>query len=199
MSPRDIAALSSRVLALAILAFCLSEFTATLALVLMSIGRMFSADGGFASVNAGEIFVGTLVFAISPGLRILAAWFLWTRAEWIASQLVPAPVTNTRWPRIRVVDIQTAAFSCVGLVFFLSGVRALCGYVSIFLEYSSYSENFSVWKLIHSEVFLASLASATLGAWLVLGSRGVVRIVRRLQRPAIDETSQDELATKSEI
>jgi len=187
MSTREVAELASRILALTLLCFSIFEVVAVVGMCLLSLERSIHADSLGELSNLG---VGLVVIGIPVALKLVVIWFLWTRADWVADKLVPQSGTYSRWPRVRAADMQVAAFSCVGLVFFCWGVRSLCGYVTVFLEMSRYS-NLTLGEFFRSDVFVAAIANVVIGIWLLLGSRGVVRFVRRLRQ----EDRNDELPT----
>jgi hypothetical protein len=94
---------------------------------------------------------------------------------------------------VRVVDLQVAAFSTLGLLSLIYGVGYFCRSLGVYID-SRYSPVFgrqlSVISWLAMESTLASLAYAALGAWLVFGSRQIVRFIRRLRRPDFDEPDE---------
>lgn len=180
MSTREVAELASRILALTLLCFSLFDVVAIVGLCLLSVERAFHAHSLGDVSNLG---LGLVVYGIPIGLKLVMIWFLWTRADWVAQQIVPSPSTHSRWPRLRAADMQVAAFSCVGLVFLCWGVRNICALVAmvLFEPFRGYSDTM-LGDLIRSEPFIAALANVVIGTWLLLGSRGVVRWIRRLRQ-----------------
>jgi hypothetical protein len=132
-----------------------------------------------------------LFTSLATGFVLALVWFLWTRAWWVAEKLVPDDANYSRWPHIRSVDLQVVGFSMVGLFSLVDGIRYFTRSVGVYLGIL-YSENlgdstvtFLDWLIM--EDTLASLATIAVGLWLVLGSRGIVRLIRRLRRPELYE------------
>jgi hypothetical protein len=118
---------------------------------------------------------------------------LWTRAWWIAEKLVPEDAKYSRWPHLRIADLQVVAFSMVGLFTLVSGVQYFARSVGLYIGilYSEhYARRITFFEWLTMEDTVGSLAECVLGLWLVLGSRGLVRVIRRLRRPEFEETAE---------
>jgi hypothetical protein len=128
----------------------------------------------------------TLIFAAVGVLPLLAMiWFLWFRSDWVARKIVPDEGNYSRWPRIRAVDLQVVAFSTVGLLTFLSAIRS---FFQSFGQYMHASRTlgadltFVDWFTM--ERTLIAFVEGPLGLWLMFGSRGFVRMLRRMRAPS---------------
>jgi hypothetical protein len=127
MSKRDVAELACRILAFTILALGIYEI---LFVPLAVVAGLWDLMRGGPGSGMG---VSLLIGSVSSVLTLALVCFLWTRTEWVARKLVPDDGRNSRWPHIRVVDLQTAAFSTVGVVAVLMGVGALCRSLGLYL------------------------------------------------------------------
>jgi hypothetical protein len=180
MTKRDVAELACRILALYYLVTNLHWFVS---IPFLSAGlREAQRGGSFAET-------GTVLLGAALGILFVlgVVWFLWTRSGWIAEKIVPNEANDSRWPHFRVADLQVVAFSMIGLMTLIDGVRYFSRSAGLYLSYL-YDSNHPAayvslrdWLLM--EQTLPSLLSIVLGLWLILGSRGVVRLIRRLQRP----------------
>jgi hypothetical protein len=134
-----------------------------------------------------------LFISVATAFVLALVWFLWTRAWWIAEKMVPDDANYSRWPHLRVADLQVVGFSIVGLFSLVSSAqyfaRSVGLYVGIlYAERSAHRITFFEWLTLEDTV--GSLAGCIIGLWLVLGSRGLVRLIRRLRRPEFEETAE---------
>jgi hypothetical protein len=184
MPKREVAELACRILAVAILA--LSVFQIIVVPVQIVIG-LYDLMRGYRNTSTGFTLIGGSVSAV---LHLALVCFLWTRSGWIASKIVPDDIGESHWPRIRTKDFQVAAFSTVGVVMFIYGIGYFCRSLGIYLD-SLYSPllgrglTFITWLTL--EWTLASLAYIALGLWLIVGSRNIVRFIRRMRKPDFHE------------
>jgi hypothetical protein len=108
--------------------------------------------------------------------------------------MVPDDANYSRWPRIRMADLQVVAFSMVGLFTLVQNLAYVTRAVGIYLG-SLYSDSLGDYRVdflewLFLENTLASLVGCGIGLWLILGSRGLVRLIRRLRRPEFEETAE---------
>jgi hypothetical protein len=188
MSKREVAELACRILAVTILA--LSVFRIIVVPVQIVMG-LYDVMRGYRSTGTGFTLLGGSVSAV---LHLALVCFLWTRSDWIARKIVPQESgTDVRWPRFRVKDFQVAAFSTVGMVMFIYGVGYFCHSLGVWWRYgwlNAPPRTLSTW--LSMDWTLASLAYMALGAWLIVGSRKIVRFIRLLRKPEFHE--DDEVA-----
>jgi hypothetical protein len=196
MSKREVAELACRILALYYLVVNLHSFV-TLPITLgMGVWNAIQF-GGWDATGIGILFIG-----LGTGCIIALVWFLWTRAWWIAEKLVPHDANYSRWPRVRAQDMQVVAFSMVGLFTLVNSFQSLARSFGMYVgvlnsdEYGERRITFLEWLTL--EGALGSLIGCILGLWLVLGSRGLVRLIRRLRRPEFDELTDESTAGHAE-
>jgi hypothetical protein len=187
ISKREVAELACRILGVTILALFTVEIIVVPVQVLIGISDIMR---GNRTSSVGATLLGGSLSAV---LHMAVVCFLWTRSGWIARQIVRDEDNASRWPHVRVVDLQVAAFSTLGLLSLIYGVGYFCRSLGVYID-SRYSPVFgrqlSVISWLAMESTLASLAYAALGAWLVFGSRQIVRFIRRLRRPDFDEPDE---------
>jgi hypothetical protein len=179
MSKRDLAELACRFLALAVLVW----FTTEIIVVPVEIvGHLFDRMRGIDS----EVGAFLLQHSLSAVLHLAVVTVLWTHARWIATKIAPDDDDAHDWPHVRVVDLQIAAFSTVGVLSLVYGAAWFAYSLGAYLD-SRYSllgmHNNNSSKWLTSEGLLSALAYTALGLWLVVGSRNIVRFVRRMRQP----------------
>jgi hypothetical protein len=137
-----------------------------------------------------ETGIAMLFIASATGFVLFLVWFLWTRSWWIAKKMVPDDANYSRWPRLRLADLQVVAFSMVGLFTLVNGVQYLARSFGLYfgsLYADQYDRHMSFLEWLTLDETLASIAGCALGLWLILGSRGIVRLIRRLRRQELHE------------
>ena len=179
-SKREVAELACRILALSILA--LSVFQVIVMPVQIVMG-LYGLMHGYGPRLPGYSMLGSSVSAV---LHLALVCFLWTRSSWIASKIVPHEASDWQWPRLRIADLQVAAFSTVGVITLVNSVGYFCRSLGIYFDSLSSpilpGSPLSFFSLLALEWTLASLAYAAVGFWLLVGSHRIVRFVRRLQQ-----------------
>jgi hypothetical protein len=189
MSKRDVAELTCRILALYYLVANLHSLIG-MPLTLGMGGWSLIRHGGWDVMGIGLLFT-----ALATGFVIVLVWFLWTRAWWIANKLVPDDANYSRWPRLRAADLQVVAFSTIGLITLVNSIRFFARSFGLYItmlnsdRFGERRMTFFEWLIM--EDTLASLVGCVVGLWLVLGSRGLVRLIRRLRRPQFDESAEE--------
>lgn len=193
MSKRDVADLACRILALYLLIVNVE------AIVLMPLQFGLGLWELVTQGQFAQIAFGGMCMAVPVAMLLAMIWFIWSRSYWIATKLVPDDANYGRWPHIRVGDLQTAAFSVVGLVAFLTSVRFLSQSVGHYIDASRRpASNMGFMDWLGMEGTLAALANGALGLWLLLGSRGIVQMLRRLRRTSADRGQDEPLNEPSE-
>jgi hypothetical protein len=184
ISKREVAELACRILAITILALFAVQIIVVPVQVLIGISEIMR---GNRTTSVGATLLGGSMSAV---LHLAVVCFLWTRSGWIARQIVRDEDNASRWPHVRVVDLQVAALSTLGMLSLVYGVGYFCRSLGVYID-SRFSPMFgtqlSVISWLAMESTLASLAYAALGAWLVFGNRQIVRFIRRLRRPEFDD------------
>lgn len=128
MSKREVAELACRILALWFLVANLHALVGMPVSFFAGVWSLVSREG-FNEYGI-SLVIGSLLFAFIA----FVVWFLWTRSAWIASKLVPDDATYSRWPHIRVADLQVAAFSTVGLFVLIRGLRYFVHTMGIYFD-----------------------------------------------------------------
>jgi hypothetical protein len=180
----------------------LSIFQIVVAPVQVLMGIWSLVRGG-----SGEgIGFSLLAASLSAVLHLAMVTFLWKRARWIATRLVPEDVAEGRL-KLRVTDLQVAAFSTVGVVFLLNSIWHLTRAVGRYLDVSrgdglstfslgGRKMTFGDWLLW--EPTLEGLVTGGIAIWLMLGSRSIVGWMRRLRKTGLRETTADEPTTDAD-
>jgi hypothetical protein len=196
MSKREVAELACRILALYYLVANLHSFLGLPITLGMGVWRVVQS-GDWDVTGFAIVFT-----ALATGFVIALVWFLWTRASWIAEKMVPHDANYSRWPHVRAADLQVVAFSMVGLFTLVNGFQSLARSFGLYIgvlnseQYGERRITFLEWLTL--EDTLGSLVGCILGIWLLLGSRGLVRLIRRLRRPEFDEPIDESTAGHAE-
>jgi hypothetical protein len=184
MTKREVSELACKILALYYLVANLHVFLSTPVSLGMTVWRAMR----FGELD--EAGIAMLFIAIATAFILLVVWFLWTRSWWIAKKMVPDDANYSRWPRFRVADVQVVAFSMVGLFTLVNGVQYLARSFGLYfgsLYADHYDRHMSFLEWVILDETLASIVGCALGLWLLLGSRGIVRLIRRFRRPELEE------------
>lgn len=150
--------------------------------VLMAVGIVELAPTIFIYPSqGGQVSVGALMLA-AAGLLVSFALWLWPNilAWWAVSRSGQETFESSIDP----AQLQHVAFSMIGVWLFISGLGACIArfmLVLIVARRSAYGE--SNLTLSDSDWFslVDHLAVALAGAWLMLGSRGLVGLLYRLR------------------
>ena len=129
---------------------------------------------------------GTL---LSLAVTLAAAAFLLLRTKtvvrWVAPDLEPGAEVEPP----RASELGVLAFSLAGLVFVVHGLEWLV--LSAAKWYFSAAETrFHTRELTSYDkaTIVVALLMTAIGLWLMLGSRGILRAVQRLQRPPVPDS-----------
>ncbi len=180
MTRREFAALICRTLAVILFALA-AAFSVGAVLMLFLVVVIGAFDG---SSNSGELMLA--LFAAVPAMALLVTGTaLWKRSDWIAARMVPADPTGIVIPPFTVQDATVVAFSTVGLVFFLGGVREAIGLFFIIGNYSVTAAD-----VLTSSHTWSAIVQLWLSIWLMLGSRGIVATIHRWRNP--DKLPEDD-------
>jgi hypothetical protein len=197
MSKRDVADLACRILALWLLIINAHY------IILLPV----AFGGGLVDFlwyrEFSTIAFGLMCSGVSIILLLWFIWFLWSRSYWIAAQLIPENANYGRWTHIRVLDLQTAAFSVVGLVALLNAVHSFSQSLGHYIDARRMGGTYAgLIDWLGMPETLAAIANSALGLWLILGSRGIVKMIRKLrgmgtpseEGDAIEEPSRSDAA-----
>jgi len=114
--------------------------------------------------------------SVPPLLSAICGIGLWFAAPLLAKSIFKSEVPEDG-TQASLVNVQTTAFSVVGLFLLATGFPNLVNVVLIILTSTSIQGSSRV--MIHNIVgFVLKIA---LGLWLLLGSRGLVKFIRSMQ------------------
>jgi len=184
LSRKDIASLSCRILAV------YSVISAAKALnYLMILEQLF--QGNF---RPGAI-ITILVSSSLPSILLLAFGVaLWLKAERVAAYMLPDREETSERPALSIEDVQSAAFSVVGVLVLAGAIPQLVQTVSSIiimhsLEYTSRNQ----WFLPHDIPRMAGLVvQLIIGFWLFFGSRGIAGLYGRMREAGLNRVKEEE-------
>lgn len=184
MSRHELAVLACKILALWVvvqIAYLLENFLYMIFFLFKWSISSNEADRNFAMAN---VTFGVLVI----GLAIIAA-ILWYQAPRLAKSMVsqdPAPVTSGK---LTMSDIMLVAFATLGIFILVNGLKES---VRLLLTGIWGTEPFRAqWNNgLWQAGFWAAVIQAALGAWLVFGSKGIVRFVIWLRTAGVYDNSK---------
>ncbi len=117
-----------------------------------------------------------LVGIICAPLAITLAFgiCIWLRAEWVADRMLTNVDSANVASKPHAEDIQTIAFSVVGLVLITHAIPKLSVHI-VQIYHLLQREPVGLWHLV--EQCIAFVIEFGLGLWLLLGSRGLVKLI----------------------
>lgn len=126
----------------------------------------------------------TVVYGIVPPLVLLAiGTFLWKKADAIALHIYPHnddPATCDI-NAAATTDLLAVAFASIGMYILVSAIPELVNQIARPMAMGVSMQQ--AWENAGWQVeFWTSLLQVGLGLWLMLGMRGIARIVKRFQR-----------------
>jgi len=168
---REVAELACRILAVSMLALTAVQIIVVPVQIVMG---LYSYMHGYGARIAGAQMIGSSVSAV---LYFGLVCFLWTRSDWIAGKIMPSEGADSGWPRLRVLDLEVAAFSTVGILTLVYSAGYFCRSLGASLDslqsdglgfqsgplYSGSRLSFAAFLAMEST--LTSLAYAAIGVW----------------------------------
>jgi len=120
--------------------------------------------------------------------------WLWNKADSVASRMVsddPAPVTSAQATR---EDLLGVAYSAMGMFILASSLSELGKTIGQLLAAEHLGvQPHQMWQNSAWQFrFWGGLSQIGIGLWLLLGSRGIVRVLRKLQRPDVETPIPEE-------
>jgi len=135
--------------------------------------------------NPGKTILVTLgISAVVPLGGLIIGIFLWKKSRAVARRMVsedPSPVIRTDFGKEHLLSI---AFTVVGIYAVWESMNGLFRIITqIFLFTREYGlMDSGLWKDIKWEASVCgTLGSLGFGIWLLLGSRGIVRLLQRIR------------------
>jgi hypothetical protein len=193
MNRREIAALACRILAL----WLFTQAATSLVTTIVEVVTLFNIwDDITRGANQSGISApfGVLL-GMSPTLVMIAIGvLLWKKADSVASRMVsddPAPVTSAQATR---EDLLGVAYSAMGMFILASSLPELGRTIAQLLAADGVGlQNQQLWQNgAWQGRFWGELTQIAIGLWLLLGSRGIVRALRKLQRPDVETPIPEE-------
>ncbi len=190
LTARDVAYLACRILAFCLLVQNISQLITAVTYLGSQVWEVIQGEIG----GSRTIMITLMANYVFWYLGLI--WLVWSNANWISRKIVPDERNAEIWPRVRLVDLQVAAFSVLGVYFFVSGMqRAFSIGVSIMqvLTYNYPDESVLDWLLTGDSASM--LVGIVGGLLLMFGSGGLVRLIRRIRgagTPASDLGEDDQ-------
>jgi hypothetical protein len=135
-------------------------------------------------LDSGRPFASSALFAVMPAGEILVGVLLWTMSRAIGRRMVrdaTAPVARTD---IGAEHLMSIAFAVVGIYAVWASCEGLLQKAAsaFYIARERGIESAWFWTDIEwKSRLLGTLGSLAFGLWLLFGSRGIVRIVRRIR------------------
>ena len=165
MTKREIAILSFKVLSV----YAFLRVIDNLPYILYS---MFGNDAKKA------IIPNLLITTIPPLLLVLFGALLWYMAPFLASSVYKSAAFENE-PNASLADIQTVAFTIVGLFLLASALPEIVSFIVIY--YTMWATDIGGKRALIQNIIVL-LLKIGLGLWLLLGSRGLVNVIRSMRR-----------------
>jgi len=172
------------------------------ALICKSLALLLFAVAACIAVSVVSIFIAFLMsepwnrsfsnflVVLLPGLFVFSILIVgivyWKKSNAIAARMVSADPTPVTTQSINVRDLMVLAFSTVGLVFLVEGILEFLGVVFLSREFA-----FTPSEFWYNSTTLTALVQMALAFWLVLGSRGIVRLVYWLRTAGVSDSENE--------
>jgi hypothetical protein len=171
MTPRQIAALAVRVLALYTLFNSVEKLSSFFPLT-----GLYGIQSSLPSSSVGILQAQVLGIFAQCFLLVGFALFLWFFADGLAALMVKDTAEATNLEKISMHEIQVVAISCIGLFIGLQTVSQLISLtVHWFLGSQLWNEDFLFKQL---PAMAGALVTLLLSGWLVFGAQGFTKFVR---------------------
>jgi hypothetical protein len=150
--------------------------------VLMAVGIIEQAPSIFLYPSqGGQVAVGALLIA---GAGLLAAFALWLWPNVLAWWAISRSQQEILESPISADQLQRVAFSVIGVWLFISGLSGCIARLTMMLivfRRSAYGESIMILSTSDWFWLVEHLATTFAGAWLALGSRGLVGLLHRVR------------------
>lgn len=126
---------------------------------------------------------------LSLAVTLAVAAFLLVRTKTVVRWVVPDLEPGAEVEPPRASELGVIAFSLAGLVFVVRGLESLVQSGATWY-FSTAETRFHTRELTSHDkaAIVGALLMTVIGLWLMLGSRGILRAVQRLQRPPIPDS-----------
>lgn len=177
MSKKEVAILSCRILAI------YSVLSAARALnYLMILEQMFQSN-----TWPGSIILILISSAMPSVLLCVFGVVLWLKAEKIAACMLPVSGETVESPVLSIAEVQSAAFSVVGVMILAEVIPQLAQTASniIIMHKLGYLPQ-NQWFLTNDISRMVGMAiQLILGFWLFFGSRGMAGLYRKIREAGL--------------
>lgn len=142
--------------------------------------RLMSSLFTFATVEPIDYISSAIIFlfGFSP---ILIAIILWRFPLAIASKLIPKPTETKHTSAWGETEIQIVAFSTLGLWVLSSAIPNAFYWVTLVNRIKSVSFGNTSLSPENVAGIVSTITQIILGFWLLMGSKGIVGLVRKLR------------------
>jgi hypothetical protein len=167
MNPEHVVAVAVRLFAIGLAVYAVT-------------GAVGTAPVYFTSKFESNVF---LVVVGATLLTLVAALLLWRFPLWIASKLFPYDRSRSGGSTsITGGELQTVAFTVLGIYFMFKAVVAVVYWVFLFSYARSmgFDPDANQWASV-----LMTLAELVLACFLVFGARGLTELIRKVRGPEI--------------
>jgi hypothetical protein len=166
VKPEHVVAIALRLFAIALILYTVSSF----------IGSAWFVFGSGSNSGASVLVVIVTV------LMLAAAFLLWRFPLWIASRLVRFDDSiNRTSSSISVSELQTVAFTVLGIYLLLKGVTAGIYWVFLFNALREYDIDAHQWASV-----LMTIAEILLACFLVSGAKGLTVLISKVRQAGRD-------------
>lgn len=181
MSRQEVGEFASRVVAMVLFSqAALLSLTGLCLCVMLTVASLYRGWFDFSSVS------NNLILVVPTLVTFSLAWWYWAKAPFVAKHMMddtPGPVTHIP---ITVQDVMMVGFSVAGVFVLIDGVRDA---ITVIYQYRSYHSTTA--GILYNSIAGTAVVQFLIGAWLVLGSNGIVKIIYKL-RTAGDPTTRNE-------
>lgn len=124
---------------------------------------------------------------------LILGFFLWNRAGYLAERMLPVEESVSGGSVATGGEIEAIAFSAVGIYLLSNALPRLVEVVSgIIVFYSGqYPPSYEYFNYSSISSLAGLTVKMTMGFWLILGSRGIVRLVGKLREAGLKKPNPE--------
>ncbi|HDZ19838.1 hypothetical protein LCGC14_0321290 [marine sediment metagenome] len=137
------------------------------------------SEGLFSWTSSNRFgFLMSIPMAAPAVVALLFAWVLWTKADRLAVRMMGPEAGPSEMPPLEYEGLLSAAMATIGVLLLVLAIPQSMGIIVWAINYSSdESTVFYNWR----RALVMSLTQIVLGLWLTVGTKQVVRLLRRLR------------------
>ena len=145
----------------------------------------------FSHAGTWEMLSNVLSFLVPFVLLAVLGAFLWVRAEYMSRRMVGAHSEDVK--AVGAEDVQAITFSAVGVLALSDALPKLAQQLySVIAMHQAQMQSVEGMYIPTMSGIVGSVVKLIIGLWLLLGSRGIVHLLRSLRKAGLKKPSSEE-------